>query len=198
MNRAIRDVYLEWMQLMNRGAFEEALATAQELLELADQEEDKGWRENLEGCLKTTTASLERLQQLKREFAAAHGAETNSADWCAEYGGCLMEGGALLEAAEAFTRAVSLAPQHVYAWDCLGVVSSELMDEFYSLEQVLQFFDQALALAPLSAEIWYHKGLALTQAAHAKEALECYEHILNTIDAKHPGALAMREFERSK
>lgn len=90
-------------------------------------------------------------------------------------------------AAFCLRKCIDIDPKHEGALVILGCLSGEAG----SGEQAIEFFKQALAINPRSADTWYNYAMALVGLRRAEDALDCFDKAI-AIDPNHADALGAR------
>jgi Flp pilus assembly protein TadD len=106
--------------------------------------------------------------------------EPDAADLQVQLGYVLVETRQGNAAEQAFLQALELDPGEYSAY--LGL--SEVYRFANRREDQMSMVNQAMALAPMDADVWNAKGVALEVTNHLKEATEAYEKVL-TLEPHH-------------
>jgi tetratricopeptide (TPR) repeat protein len=121
-----------------------------------------------------------RWEDALRCYREALMREPDAADLQVQLGYVLVETRQGNAAEQAFLQALELDPGEYSAY--LGL--SEVYRFANRREDQMSMVNQAMALAPMDADVWNAKGVALEVTNHLKEATEAYEKVL-TLEPHH-------------
>jgi tetratricopeptide (TPR) repeat protein len=184
-NREVVQLWFQWRQLNAAGRFEEAIDVADQMLDLARGEEN--WRPYAESIRRISESNLRCLHEIEDRFQRAFGQGSEVAQAWVERGAALLELGLHDAALQSFTEALALNRASAAAWIGLGVAKVE-KEPTIGMDEVLGCFDRAIELNPASEEAWLQKGLFLSDRYRHREALECFDRIIEQINPQSPWA----------
>jgi tetratricopeptide (TPR) repeat protein len=183
--KVVLQLWFQWRQLDAAGRYEEAIDVADRMLDLAKDEEDG--RSFAEHGRRVSESNLCRLREIEDRFHRAVSEGSGADQAWVERGEALLELARYDGASQSFTEALALNRASVAAWIGLGVARLE-KDPAIAAEEVLDCFDQAIALNPASEDAWLQKGFFLSDRYRQREALECFDRIIEQINPLNPWA----------
>jgi tetratricopeptide (TPR) repeat protein len=171
----------EWFALNNAAQFEAAIALAKRVEDDSENALLRPYGETLRRVAEIRYACFQDAEATFQRALAAGGPREDA--WIA-LGEVMLDLDLMEKADDCFQKALAINPEAATALIGLGLVKCAATEKL-NVEDALYPLQRATELVPGLEAAWFYFGFALNQCGRFADALQCFDYILNSLNASN-------------